>query len=130
MIKPIRSFLLCTLFACSVAFAAPQQPPPPAGQNLSPAPPQTLRQRLALTKDQAIQFRAINRDRKEQVTAAQADQSLSPSARKQKIRSIHAAAETKIRAILNENQLAEYDQIKNERHEKSVRNHETALPPQ
>jgi len=127
MTKLIRSFLLCTLFACGMTFAAPQQP---IDQKLAPPPPQTMRQRLALTKDQAVQFRAINRDRKEQVTAAQADQTLSPSARKQKIRSIHAAAETKIRAILNENQLTEYDQIKREHHEQAVRNRQSALPPQ
>ena len=111
-----------------MAFAAPQQPP--TDQAPPPPQPQTLRQRLALTKEQAVQFRAINRDRKEQVTAAQTDASLSPSARKQKIRSIHAAAEMKIRAILNENQLTEYDQIKREHHEQAVRNHQTALPPQ
>ena len=109
MTKPIRSFLLCTLFACSMAFAAPQQPP--TDQAPPPPQPQTLRQRLALTKEQAVA-------------------SLSPSARKQKIRSIHAAAEMKIRAILNENQLTEYDQIKREHHEQAVRNHQTALPPQ
>jgi hypothetical protein len=106
-----------------VTFAAPQQPP----QSVERAAP-TLRQRLALSKDQLAQFRAINQDRKTRLNAVQADTTLAPSARKQKAKEIHADAETKIRAMLNENQLAEYDQIKRERREQALRNRQTTLP--
>lgn len=127
MIKPIRSFILCTIFATSALLTTPLQ-----AQN-NPKPLQrdtpTLRQRLALSKDQQAQFRAIVEDKKAQLNAVHADTSLSPSERKQKIKAIHVGAETKIRAMLNENQLAEYDQIKQERREQAIRKRQTALPP-
>jgi protein CpxP len=122
MTNPIRSFILCSVFAASVALAAPQAPSEqPEAHN--------LRQRLALTRDQQSQFRAINQDRKAQLSSVQGDTSLSPSARKQKVKAIRADAETKIRAMLTETQLAEYDQIKRERHEEALRNRQTAVPP-
>jgi hypothetical protein len=127
MTNPLRSFVLCSLFAATALFAGPQQPPPEQPPVQRTAVP--LRQRLALSRDQQAQFRAINQDRKAQVNAVQADTSLSPSARRQKIKEIHAAAETKLRGMLNENQLAEYDQIKRERREQGLRNRQTALPP-
>jgi hypothetical protein len=125
MKNTLASLILCTLFAAATSFATPQQP-------LSPQPPpaQSLRNRLALTADQQRQFRAINRERKEQLAAVQADTSLSPHTRRQKIKDIHLDAEARIHAMLNENQQAEYDQIKRERREKAERDRQTALPPQ
>jgi protein CpxP len=128
MKKSIRPFILCTFLAATALLAAPQQPRDesvPMQHNGS-----ALRQRLALTRDQQIQIRAINRDRKAQFAAVQSDSSLSPSDRKQKNKAIHRDAETKIRAILTEDQRAEYDQIKREHREQTLRNRETALPPQ
>jgi hypothetical protein len=95
-----------------------------------PARRPRLAQRLALSRDQLIQFRGINKDRKTQVDAVQADASLSPQVRRQKIKAIHADAESKVRGMLNQNQLEEYDQIKRERHEEAVRRRETDPPPQ
>ena len=87
-----------------------------------------IARRLALTHDQQIQFRAINRDRKQQVNEVKADPSLSPRMKHEKIKDIHAAAETKIRSILNQNQLDEYDQFKRERQQKAADARDMATP--
>jgi hypothetical protein len=129
MTNPIRMFILCAGLATSViAFASPQQSPGDA----KPLPPETQRlaQRLALTHDQKIQLRTINQDRKTQLNAVQADASLSPHARRQKVKDIHADAEGKIRGMLNQSQLEEYDQIKRERQEQRARQHDTTTPAQ
>jgi hypothetical protein len=126
MKNPIRLFLLGGALSTSIVFATLQQSQgdPKPIQRDTPS----LRQRLALTRDQQVQFRAINKDRKAQLDAVQADTSLTPSTRKQKVKEIHGAAETKIRAMLNQNQLDEYDQIKRERREAAIRKRETTTP--
>jgi hypothetical protein len=125
--QPIRSIFLCVLLAAPMAFAAPQQTQGDTRPIARETP--ALAQRLALSRDQRVQFHAINQDRKAQLEAVKADATLSPSARKQKVKEIHAETETKIRAMLNQNQLQEYDQIKRERREEALRKRETTVPP-
>lgn len=127
MNNPMRPILVCSLLVAGVALATPQQ-----AQN-NPYPPQretqTLRERLALSREQQAQFQAIRQDRKAQLSALEADTSLSPAAHRQKSKAIHAAAESRIRAILNENQLTEYDQILRERREAALRKRQTTVAP-
>ncbi len=121
----LRSLFLCIALSAFVTLAAPQQSPSdpkPATTRENP-----LYQRLALSREQKAQLHAINRERKAQIEAAEADASLSTRSRREKIRDIRSATETKIRSILNQNQLEEYDQLKRERHERMVLQHETTL---
>ncbi len=140
MKKPPYIFLLGAIWAASLAYAAPQQSEPPQPQQQqtprdiqpAPAPPYettNLRQRLALNADQVAQLHAINKDRKAQAAAIQSDASLSKPERRQKLKSVQVAADSKIRAMLTENQAAEYDQILRERREKQASRRQTALPP-
>ncbi len=119
----MRSLLLFAVLSTSVVvLAAPQQ------QLQNDSKPPSIANRLALTHDQQVQFKAIHKDQKAQLAAVTADTTLSPRARKQKVKEIHLAAEGKIRAILNQNQLEEYEQIKRERQEAAKMKREGAAP--
>jgi hypothetical protein len=128
MKKIICTLIAYTFLAATAIYAMPQQSSTVGTATANEAT--SLRRRLALTADQQAQLRTINRERKAQLDDVTNDTSLSPSARIQKTRAIRAGAETKIRAMLSENQLAEYDQIKRERRERAIRNRQTTLPPQ
>ena len=121
----VPSLFLCAALSASVALAAPQQ----SSDSTKPLPrvDVPLYDRLALSHEQKAQFHAIGRDRKVQIDAVQADASLSPRARREKMRDIRAAAETKIRSILNQNQLDEYDQWKRERQERAISRRDTTM---
>lgn len=127
----LRSILLFAVLSTSAAvlLAGQQQTPgtaPPPAQREMP-----VARRLALSQDQRVQFRAIHKEEKAQLEAVQTDASLSPRVRRQKMKEIRADAETKIRAMLNQNQLDEYDQIKREHLEDAARRRETTInPPQ
>jgi hypothetical protein len=119
------SLLIFALLSTSAVFALPR---PSRADGRPPYRESPVAQRLALSRDQRVQFRAINHDRRAQLSAVQADPTLSPKARRERNREINATAEGKIRSILNANQLEEYDQIKSEHHEQKARRQETAAP--
>jgi hypothetical protein len=127
MYKTIRSIALCALLWTTCAIGAPQEAQNDSKQVNREA---TIQERLALTADQKAQFRAILQSRHDQAASIKNDASLSSAGRKEKIKAVRLETDTKIRGLLDENQLAEYDQILKERREKAVRNRETALPPQ
>lgn len=86
-----------------------------------------LRDRLALSADQMAKMHAIFTDRQMQVVAARNDNTITLPARREKIKAIRLEADTKFRALLNENQLDEYDEILRERRERAAqRKQETA----
>lgn len=128
--NPVRSLLLFAVLSTSAAaLGAGQQQSPGAG-----APPEQrqttpIAQRLALSHDQRLQFRELHKEEKAQREAVQADTSLSPHARRQNLKEIRANTETKIRAMLNQNQLDEYDQIKRAHQEEAARRRDTTPPP-
>jgi hypothetical protein len=133
MFKTLRSLFFFALLGVSLTLAAQQAPQ--NDPNAAPAPPPPpsnapLRQRLALSADQQAQLRSINQDKKAQLAAIQSDATLRPRDRKQKIKSVNLDADSKIRAMLNDNQRAEYDQILRERRDARLCKRETALPPQ
>jgi hypothetical protein len=120
----ISSLVLFAVLSTSVVvLATPQQ-----SQTQTDLKPPSIAKRLALTHDQQVQFKAIHKDQKAQLDAVTADTTLSPRARKQKVKEIHLAADTKIRAILNQSQLEEYDQIKRERQEAAKMKREGTAP--
>jgi hypothetical protein len=64
------------------------------------------------------------------VAALRADNSLTMPVRREKIKAVRTAADVKLRALLNEDQLDEYDQILKERRERAAqRQQETAQLP-
>jgi hypothetical protein len=88
----------------------------------------TIRDRLALSVEQQLKMRALFQDRQLQIAAARSDASLSMAARREKIKGIRADTDVKFRALLNENQIDEYDEILRERREHALqKKQESAL---
>jgi len=80
-----------------------------------------LRDRLALSADQQIKARTIFQDRQAAIAEIRDDGWFWPSERREKIKAIRGESEAKFRALLNENQLDEYDEILRERREHALR---------
>ena len=128
MTKRISSLILfAVLSTCVVIRASAQEQLPTSTQPAQRGNGEALARRLALTHEQQVQFRDIHKEQKAQLAAVAADTTLSPHARRQKVREIRATTETKIRSILNQNQLDEYDQIKRERQESAQRKREAGV---
>jgi protein CpxP len=64
---------------------------------------------LSLTPDQVTQVKAINDDTTKQTTALRGDSSLDQDARRAKMMDIRKASQTKIRALLTDDQKTKYD---------------------
>jgi hypothetical protein len=79
-----------------------------------------VRDRLALSADQQIRAREIIQQRQVQVAAIRHDTSLVPADRREKIKAVRLDADAKFRALLNENQIDEYDEILRERRERAL----------
>ena len=89
-----------------------------------------IKERLALSALQQTKIRAVLQDRQLQVAALRADNSLTMPVRREKVRAVRAAADVRLRALLNENQLDEYEQILKERRERAAqRQQDTAMLP-
>lgn len=89
-----------------------------------------IKDRLALSAIQQPKIRAVLQDRQLQVASLRADNSLAMPVRRERIRAVRAAADVKLRAVLNEDQLDEYEQILKERRERAAqRQQETAQLP-
>ncbi len=111
----------------------PQVPPPVENTDDSKAIQReiaAIRDRLALSADQQSKIHAVFEDRQAQIAASRSDNSLTMAARREKVKTIRAEAESKFRALLNENQIDEYEEILRERRERALqRKQETALAP-
>jgi hypothetical protein len=79
-----------------------------------------IRDRLALSAGQQLKIHAVFQARQMQIAAVRSDTSLPVAARREKIKAIRADAEAKFRALLNENQTDEYDEILRERREHAL----------
>jgi len=122
MRKQVFSFALSTLFALGVAIAAPQvqqeQTAPQqkgewAGRHQADPNKQVqhLTKKLNLTADQQNQILPILTSRQQQMESIRNDSSLSAQDRRAKFRSVREDADTKIRAVLNDDQKKTYDQM-------------------
>jgi protein CpxP len=120
-----RLLLALTFAACVAAPALAQDPstPPPPPQQQGPpgggrgGPEMQARQldrltkTLNLTPDQVTQVKAIQADTQQQMAAARQDSSTAGQDRRAKMTAIHQAEEGKIRALLNDDQKAKYDNM-------------------
>ena len=119
-------------------------PPPPAQQQEGQGPPpgggmhgrggperqvEMLTKRLNLTPDQVTQVKAIDMDAMTQAKAVHSDTSLSQDDRRSKTMSIHEAAQTKIRAVLNDEQKTKFDAMMAHRRDHMQHGEGQGAPP-
>ena len=122
MKKQICSLAFVSLlgFGAAMGVAQAQDTPPPQQQGEGQAPHRgmdpnrqlkMLTRQLKLTSEQQSQIQPILTDRQAQMTKLHDDSSLSPEDRRSKMRSIREDSETKIKAVLNDDQKKSYDQM-------------------
>jgi protein CpxP len=144
MRKQIFSLALSTIFGLGVAMAAPQATTPAPSQDQSAAPQnghwagrheadpnkqvQRMAKKLNLTADQQNQILPILTSRQQQMESIRNDNSLSQQDRRAKFRAVREDSDTKIRAVLNDDQKKTYDQMQQqmrERHQGHEQNNGT-----
>ncbi len=110
------------VFAQESANQAPTDPPAanrPAHQMVDPSvQAQHLSKRLKLTADQQTQVLNILSAQRDQVSGLRSDGTLSQADRHSKMQGIRADTESKIRAILTDDQKQTFDQLQQKRLEK------------
>jgi Spy/CpxP family protein refolding chaperone len=135
MRKQIFSLALSTIFGLGMAMAAPQNAAPaPQSQDQSAAPQngrwagrheadpnkevQRMTKKLNLTSAQQDQILPILTSRQQQMESIRSDNSLSAQDRRAKFRAVREDSDTKIRAVLNDDQKSKYDQMQKQMHER------------
>ena len=83
-----------------------------------------MRDRLALSAAQLIKVRTIFEDREGQIENVRSDESLTMRVRREQVRTIREESDARFRAVLNENQIDEYEEILRERRERALRRQE------
>jgi len=145
MRKQIFSLALSSIFGLGIAMAAPQATSPAPSQDQSTAPQnghwagrheadpnkevQRMAKKLNLTADQKNQILPILANRQQQMESIRNDSSLSQQDRREKFRAVREDSDTKIRAVLNDDQKKTYDQMQQqmrERHQGHEQNNGTA----
>ena len=116
------TFALASVLSCGLGVMAAQDaPPPPDSQNAAPGqarkgmdPDQQIvrmQKFLNLTEDQTNQIKPIITDRQQQMMALRDDTSMQRSDKMAKMRNIVQESDSKIIAILNDDQKAKYSQM-------------------
>ena len=128
MKKQIFTLALSGFLGIGVAMAAPapqdQSDSPHAhrgmgGRQMDPdREVQRLSKRLNLTDDQKNQIKPILADRQQQMRNLMQDSSLQPNDRHEKMRSIMEDTNNKVKAVLNDDQKAKFDQMQQQMHER------------
>ena len=110
-----------------------QGPPPEGGMHGRHGGPERqvemLTKRLNLTPDQVTQVKAIDMDQMTQIKGLRSDTSLSQEDRRSKMMSIRQASETKVRAVLNDEQKTKFDAMVAHRREHMKHGAEEGTPP-
>ncbi len=84
---------------------------------------------LNLTPDQVSQVKAIQADSMTQAQGLRSDTTMSQADRHSKMMSIHEAAQTKIRAVLNDEQKTKFDAMQAHHHEHMKHGDGQTAPP-
>lgn len=128
MKKQIFSAALSTFFGLGVLVAAPRTQDQSnteqhkESNHRREADPQRqvnmLSKRLNLTEDQKTQILPILTDRQQQMKSIHEDTSLSQQDRRAKMRTLREDSDSKIKAVLNDDQKQKYDQMQQQRRER------------
>jgi Spy/CpxP family protein refolding chaperone len=126
--KQIFTLALAGLFGIGIAGAAPwpqdqgdstQAYRGMRGRQMDPDQAvQRLSKQLNLTDDQKSQIKPILADRQQQMKNLMQDESLQPQDRREKMRSIMADTNSKIKAVLNDDQKAKFDKMQQQMRER------------
>jgi hypothetical protein len=120
MKKQFGLFALCVILGAGLAQAAPlpQEAPAAAQASHRADPSQQLRRltkRLNLTSEQQDRLLPILTERQQQMTALLNDTSLPAQDRHAKMRALRADSDSKIKAVLNDSQKQQYEQMREHR---------------
>ena len=120
MKKQFTSLALCAALGAGMALAAPlpQETPASTANSHRFDPSQQLKRltkRLNLTPDQQNQLLPILTDRQQQMSALRGDTSLSGQERRAKARTLREDFDSKIKAVLNDSQKQQYEQMRQHR---------------
>jgi len=110
----LAALALCVVAMSAVPMRAQDQaPPPPQGGGMGRMTPEQqvdqLTKELSLTPDQATKVTAIVKDQMSQMTALRGDDTLSQEDRRDKMMKIRTDTQTKIKALLTDDQKPKYD---------------------
>lgn len=125
MKKQFGLFALCVIFGAGLASAAPlpQETPAVAPASHRADPSQQLRRltkKLNLTSQQQDQLLPILTDRQQQMAALLDDSSLSAQDRHTKARALREDSDSKIKAVLNDHQKQQYQQMREHRRQRGT----------
>jgi hypothetical protein len=128
---------LSSIFGLGAALAAPQTQDPAQAQNATPQANQSqpnqerqwhkpdpnrqvrvLAKRLNLTQDQQNQILPILTARQQQMESIFNDSSLSKKDRHDKMTAVREQSESQLKAVLNDTQKAQYDQMRQQQRER------------
>ena len=121
MKKQFASLALCAALGAGMALAAPLPQDTPTsstanGHRFDPSQQlKRLTKRLNLTPDQQNQLLPILTDRQQQMSALRGDTSLSGQERRAKARTLREDFDSKIKAVLNDSQKQQYEQMRQHR---------------
>ena len=119
MKKQFGLFALCVIFGAGLASAGPLPQEAPAAQASHRADPSQQLRRLTktlnLSSEQQNQLLPILTDRQQQMAALLNDGSLSAQDRHAKARTLREDSDSKIKAVLNDNQKEQYQQMRQHR---------------
>jgi protein CpxP len=119
MKKQFGLFALCVIFGAGLAPAGPLPQEVPAAQTGHRADPsqqlRRLTKKLNLTSEQQSQLLPILTDRQQQMAALRNDSSLSAQDRHAKAKALREDSDFKIKAVLNDNQKQQYQQLQQHR---------------
>ena len=137
MNRQLCSLAFSALLGMGVAMAAPQEQNPAPAPNAAPAPHRQmdpdhqlkmLTKHLNLTDDQQKQILPILTDRQQQFESIRNDSSLAPKDRREKMRTLREDSETKIKAVLNDDQKQKYDEMQKQMRERMQQHRQEANP--
>ena len=120
MKKQFASLALCAALGAGMALAAPLPQETSAttanGHRFDPSQQlKRLTKRLNLTPDQQNQLLPILTDRQQQMSTLRGDTSLSGQERRAKARTLRQDFDSKIKAVLNDSQKQQYEQLRQHR---------------
>ena len=134
MRKQLSLLAVSAIFGAGLAMATPQDqapapaPAPEGGQAARHQPDpnrqvKMMTKRLNLTQDQQNQILPILSDRQQQFESIRNDSSLSPKDRHSKMQSLREDSESKIKAVLTDDQKQKYDKMQQQMRARAQQRH-------